>query len=92
MGVPLRLCRRLRDAWRVRRLVSLQIGSGTPPEVRAAFDRLLAIGLAPRHARRLIRMVLASEIQAMMRDRRFFDEEGFARRLALLPDRAARTR
>jgi len=83
------LYRWLRDEWRVRQLVSLQLRSGRPPEVRAAFDRLLAMHVAPGTARRLIRTVLASEIRAMMRERRAFDDEGFARRLALLPDRAA---
>jgi hypothetical protein len=80
------LYRWLRDAWRVRQLVALQLRSGRPPEVRAAFDRLLATGVAPGKARGLIRTVLASEIRAMMRERRAFDEEGFEHRLALLPD------
>jgi len=46
--------------------------------------------VAPGKARRLIRSVLASEIQAMMRERRAFDDEGFEHRLALLPDRPSR--
>jgi hypothetical protein len=86
---PLGLYRWVRDEWKVRQLVSLQLRSGRPPEVRAAFDRLLTEGLTPRRARWLIRTVLVGEIRAMMRDRRFFDDERFARRLALLPDRAA---
>ena len=80
------LYRWLRDSWRVRQLVALQLRSGRPPEVRAAFDRLLAMGVASGKARRLIRTLLATEIRAMMRERRAFDDEGFDRRLALLPD------
>jgi hypothetical protein len=83
------LYRWLRDEWRARQLVSLQLRSGKPPEVRAAFDRLLAMGVAPGYARRLLRKLLASEIRAMLRDRRAFDDEGFNRRLERLPDRAA---
>jgi hypothetical protein len=83
------LYRWLRTEWRARQLVDLQLRSGKPPEVRVAFDRLVAMGLGSGHARRLIRTVLANEMRAMMRDRRFFDDEGFSRRLSLLPDRAA---
>ena len=79
----------LRDEWRARQLVSLQLRSGKPPEVRAAFDRLLAMGVSPGRARRLLRKLLVNEIRAMMRDRRAYDDEDFARRLALLPDRSA---
>ena len=84
------LYRWLRHEWKVRQLVALQLRSGRPPEVRAAFDRLLAMDVAPGKARRLIGSVLASEIQAMMRERRAFDDEGFEHRLALLPDRPSR--
>ena len=47
------------------------------------------MGVAPGYARRLLRRLLLNEIRAMLRDRRVFDDEGFDRRLALLPDRAA---
>lgn len=83
------LHRWLRDDWRTQQLVALQLRSGKPPHVRAAFERMRNMGLAPGRARRLIRMVLATEIRAMMRERRPFDDEGFARRLARLPDPAA---
>lgn len=78
------LYRWVRDEWRLRRLVSLQIRSGQPPEVRATFERLHAAGLAPARARRLIRGVLAREVRAMLRDRRVFDAEDFAHRLAVI--------
>jgi len=55
--------------------------------VRAAYDRLISMRVAPGKARRLIRTLLANEIRAMMSERRAFDDEGFARNLALLPDR-----
>lgn len=86
---PLGLYRWLRNEWKARQLVSLQLRSGKPPEVRATYDRLLAMGVAPGYARRLLRSLLVSEIRAMLRDRRAFDDEGFNRRLSLLPDRAA---
>ena len=73
----------------MRRLVVLQINSGRPPEVRTTFDRLVGLGLAPRRARRMIRALLVREAESMLRERRFFDDVDFVRRLDLLPDTKA---
>ena len=81
-----RVWRRLRDRPRVLHLLSAQLESGNPPQVRQAFERLRRIGMSEREIWRLLRIVLEREIEAMLRTRRVFDPLDYAGALDALPE------
>lgn len=66
--------------------VETQLTEGTPPETRLTFERLVAAGYGPEHARRLIGVVVAIELTDEFVFRRPFDERRFVESLRKLPE------
>ncbi len=66
--------------------VEEQIAGNTPPEVRAAYERLLALGYEEHAVRHGIADALARELWAAQREGRAFDNARYAARLAAMPD------
>lgn len=62
-----------------------QLAEGDPPETRQALARLLADGHSEQEARRLIACVVASEVFAIVQERRDFDRDRYAQALRALP-------
>ena len=67
-------------------MVNRQIAESDPPETRETFERLLAEGYSPEHARRMIGLVLALEMTRGMISRSPFDEKSFVEGLRRLPE------
>jgi len=66
--------------------VENQLRDNNPPETRKTLDRLLASGIDPQEARKLIAAVLVSEMNAMLKEDRLFDEERYVANLQQLPE------
>lgn len=67
-------------------MVDRQIAGSDPPETRETFERLLAEGYSPEHARRMIGLVVALEITRGMLERTPFNEKAFIESLRRLPE------
>ena len=66
--------------------VDNQLRDGYPPETRQTLERLMAEGHSRQEARRLIGLVVASEIFAVFKEQRPFDEPRFVASLRRLPE------
>lgn len=62
-----------------------QLAEGNPPETRDTLARLLADGHSEQEPRRLIACVVASEIFAVVKGGREFDNRKYAQALHALP-------
>jgi hypothetical protein len=67
-------------------MVNRQIAEGDPPETRETFERLLAAGYSPEHARRMIGLLLAREMTRGLLYGTLFDEKSFIENLRRLPE------
>ncbi len=67
-------------------IVDNQINSNTPPETKAALERLVAEGYSTEEARGMIAGVVVSEIYDIMRNNETFDEKRFVAALNKLPE------
>ncbi|MFO0891920.1 MAG: hypothetical protein U0790_22640 [Isosphaeraceae bacterium] len=63
-----------------------QLRDNDPPETKATLERLLAQGIDPDEARRLIGCVIVGELFIVLKSSTAFDRERFTSRLALLPE------
>jgi hypothetical protein len=63
-----------------------QLRDNDPPETRQTLDRLKMLGYPELEARRLITYVILGELNAVMKEQRPFDREGFIAALNRLPD------
>lgn len=66
-------------------VVDNQLRQQEPPETKATYDRLLAEGYSNEEARRLIAVVLSSEIFTMMKNNEIFSRSRYVRMLHKLP-------
>jgi len=66
--------------------VKNQIRDRTPPETKETFDRLVAEGLSPAEARRLIGCVVAGEIFDVLQENQPYNEERYIKALRKLPE------
>ena len=66
-------------------VVDTQLRDGTPPETRATLDRLVAAGYPEPQARRLIGVVVASEIFEVLKRQEPYDEARYVAALRRLP-------
>lgn len=73
----------LHDA--IMEVVDNQIKDNNPPETKQTLDRLIAEGHTKEDAKKLIGFVVASEIFAVMKQSRVFDEAKFVASLKALP-------
>lgn len=67
-------------------MVDRRIAESDPPETRETFERLLAEGYSPEHARRMIGLVVALEMTRGMLHRKPFNEKAFIESLRRLPE------
>src|SRR3546814_12468015 len=58
-----------------------QLAQGSPPEVRATLDRLLAAGHPEEEERRLLGCVIATKVFAVLQEGRYFVRERLAHAL-----------
>ncbi|MBO3276172.1 hypothetical protein [Pseudomonas schmalbachii] len=63
-----------------------QIESDSPPAARAVFNKLTLVGYEREDALRMMAIVLAYEIEAMLRDDRAFDGAWYEQALRALPE------
>ncbi|MCY1514352.1 hypothetical protein D9M68_488840 [compost metagenome] len=63
-----------------------QLEAGEPAAVQATLNKLTLVGYAREEVVRLMALVLAHEIDAMLRDDRPFDLDGYERMLRALPE------
>ncbi|MCY1307289.1 hypothetical protein D3C76_480640 [compost metagenome] len=63
-----------------------QIESDSPPAARAVFNKLTLVGYEREDALRMMAIVLAYEIEAMLRDDRAFDGDWYEQALRALPE------
>ncbi|WP_017939725.1 hypothetical protein [Zestomonas thermotolerans] len=63
-----------------------QLAAGEPAAVQATLNKLTLVGYPRDEALRLIALVLAHEIDAMLREDRPFDLAGYERLLRALPE------
>ena len=66
-------------------IVDTQLRTGTPPETRQTFDRLVAAGYTPEGARQLLAYVVVREIFPVMARGERYDAARFVAALARLP-------
>lgn len=66
-------------------VVQAQIRDRQPPETKATMDRLLAEGVSEQEAMKLIGYVVASEVFAVLRQGRKYDEKRYVQALKNLP-------
>ena len=69
-------------------VVDQHLRDTTPPDTRRTYDRLVALGYAPEHARRLIGNVVAQEIVAVMQQEEAYNEQRYIAALHGLPENA----
>ncbi len=67
-------------------VVDQQMQDNTPLETRRTFERLVAQGYAPEDARRLIGIVVAQEIFAVMQRGEAYNEQRYIKALQGLPE------
>lgn len=67
-------------------MVNRQLAENDPPETRETLERLLAEGYSPEHVRRMIGLLLATELTRSMLDQRPFNEKRFVENLRRLPE------
>jgi hypothetical protein len=75
---------RLRLHVAIHSVVEIQLRDGTPPETRAALQRLIADGLDRHEAAHAIGTVVADEMSAIMSQGRRYDEASYVERLRAL--------
>lgn len=63
-----------------------QLRENDPPEVRETLDRLIGAGHSRDDAKRLIAIVLASEIFDVLKTQKGYDNDRYVARLRQLPD------
>ncbi len=62
-----------------------QIEAGEPPATQATLNKLTLVGYPREESLQLMALVLAHEIQAMLRDERPFDQAWYEQALRALP-------
>ena len=63
-----------------------QLETGNPPAAKAVYNKLTLVGYAREEILELMALVLAHEIDAMLRDDRPFDGAWYEEALRALPD------
>ena len=66
-------------------VINNQIRDGTPPETKETYDRLQSQGYSEEDVMKLIGAVVSSEIFAVLKERRTFDNESYVAALKALP-------
>ncbi len=66
-------------------VIENQLEGGEPPAVRATLNKLTLVGYEREEILHLMALVLAEEINAMLRDNRPFDRAGYESALRALP-------
>lgn len=66
-------------------VVENQLRNLDPPETRQTYDRLLAEGFPEQEAKRLIAVVVTTEIYNILKSSRTFDKAKFIKALSDLP-------
>lgn len=66
-------------------VVDNQLRDLNPPEVKETYDRLIGSGVSDKEARRLIAVVLSSEIFQMLKDEKNYNPERYIASLRKLP-------
>jgi hypothetical protein len=66
-------------------VVEKQLLSGTPPETRETFERLVALGIDREEAKHLIGSAVVTEMRAVVEESRPFSRERFVSLLEGLP-------
>lgn len=70
----------------LREAVQNQITANNPPETKQTFGRLIRTGFAEEDAWRLLSVVLAVELAAILREGRPFSLDAYVKALKALPD------
>jgi hypothetical protein len=63
-----------------------QISTNDPPETKATYDRLIALGKSEGQALQLIGIVLKKEMKEMITESRGFDNDRYIALMNKLPD------
>lgn len=66
-------------------VVNNQLRDLNPPETKQTYDRLVAIGISDKEARRLIAIVLSSEMFQMLKYKKNYSPERYIASLRKLP-------
>jgi hypothetical protein len=66
-------------------VIQRQIALGDPPETAVTFDRLIDDGHPEQEVYKMLACVLTADIFEMLKEKRPFDRELYARRLHALP-------
>ena len=66
-------------------VVENQLRDGTPPETKQAYQRLVAAGHSEEEAKRLIAVVVTSEIFDVLKHKKPYDQARFIAALRQLP-------
>jgi hypothetical protein len=75
----------LRARTAILEVVENQLRDLTPPETKQTYDRLLAEGHSSDEAKRLIACALVNEMNVMIKENKFFNEERYGATLERLP-------
>jgi hypothetical protein len=67
-------------------IVDNQLNSPDMPEVKATYERLLALGYDDEDVRKMIGSALACEIFLILKEKQQFDRERYQATLQMLPD------
>jgi len=67
-------------------MVNHQLAENDPPETRETLERLLTEGYSPEYVRRMIGLLLATELTRSMLDQKPFNQKRFIESLRRLPD------
>ncbi|HEX4966139.1 MAG TPA: hypothetical protein VF173_35350 [Thermoanaerobaculia bacterium] len=70
----------------VMRMVDQKIADNDPPETRETVERLLAAGYSPEYVRRMIGLLIVSELTQGMFDQTPFNQKRFVENLHRLPE------
>jgi hypothetical protein len=66
-------------------VINNQIRDGTPPETKETYDRLLSEGYSKEEVMKYIGAVVSSEIFAVLKEGRTYDNERYVAALKALP-------
>jgi hypothetical protein len=66
-------------------VINNQIRDGTPPETKETYDRLLSEGYSEEDVMKLIGAVVSSEIFAVLKEGRTYDNDSYIAALKALP-------
>lgn len=81
--MPARENQRLKKA--IIEVIQAQVRDRQPPATKATLERLMADGFSEQEAMKLIGYVVATEVFAVLKEGRQYDEEKYVRALTALP-------